>query len=357
MSSKQIYLNTASCGLVDPVTVSRANMLYADFAQNSSTRSEEWRTYEEGAIRNTIAEFIGAPAKNVAMVPNFSWALNGIVQSLKGTERVLLYKGDYPSLLEPFKINNFAITWVEAPDGFNMDIERVRTAISNREVDIVALSHVQWSSGYKTDLKEIGELCKQHGVLFIADATQAMGANVIDLGNLNIDVFASSNYKWMNAGFGTGILYVADSFLAHYPPVVGGHNSYKMVNDEWKYMPSAQSYEPGHPNMFGLTVLAEAIAHKNALGVAHIEKHNLRLTSVLVSQLADLPVKILGDHTMNNRSPIVYLLDEHDLGNFIKQHNIVVTHRNGYLRVSMHYYNTADDVMALVNCIDAFYRR
>jgi len=353
----QVYLNTASCGLITPETLSAGNTLYAAFEHNSSTRSEDWKNKDEGRIRQLIATFIGAQPENIAMVPNFSWAINGIVQSLKGTERILLYSGDYPSLLEPFRINNFPVTWVHATDGFNIDMEAVKFLIRNNKVDIVALSHVQWSSGYKADIKEIGDLCKQHGVLFIVDATQSMGAFAIDIATLNVDVLAASNYKWMNAGFGTGILYVSDSFLAKYPPVVGGHNSYKMVDDKMMYVPSVQSYEPGSPNMFGLTILAAAINRKNKIGIAKIEQYNSLLTEVFLEGIRNTPVRLLGDHELTNRSSIIYLIDKDGLGDFIKEHNIVVTQRNGYLRVSMHYYNTEEEVVALVDCISAFYQQ
>jgi selenocysteine lyase/cysteine desulfurase len=349
-----IYLNTASCGLVPPATLAAANKLYAELEHNSSTRAEAWRFNEEGRIRETIASFLNVPAKNIAMIPNFSWAINGIVQSLNGTEKVLLYKSDYPSFLEPFRINKFDITWVDAPDGFHIDIDFIKDCIKDKKVDIVALSHVQWGSGYKLDLKEIGDLCKEHDVLFIVDATQSIGAHALDLSELNIDVFVSSNYKWMNAGFGTGELYMADSFLEKYIPVVGGHNSYKMIDGTMQYIPSVQSYEPGHPNMFGLTVLESAIKHKMELGVAQIQAHNSRLCQLFLEGIKDLSLSILGDYTTKYRSSIVILKDENGLGDWIKQHNIVLTHRNGLLRVSMHYYNTEEDVMAILNCLKQF---
>jgi cysteine desulfurase/selenocysteine lyase len=350
-----IYLNTASCGLISPDSLAAATALYTGFEHNSSGRSEAWRIQEEAGIRATIANFIGANAANVAMVPNFSWAINGIVQSLKGTEKVLLYAKDYPSFLEPFRINKFDITWIDTEDGFNIDMASLSDAISNKLVDIVALSHVQWTSGYKTDLKAIGDLCRQHGVLFMVDGTQSLGACVINLSELNVAVFAASHYKWMNAGFGNGTLYVSDSFLQKYPPVVGGHNSYRMVGNEWQYVPSVLSYEPGSPNMFGFTLVTAAIQHKKQLGLTNIEQHNLGLTNMLLTQLRELPTRILGDHTMTNRAPIIYLIDENGLGDFIKSHNIVVTQRNGYLRVSTHFHNTEEDVLALTQCMRLFY--
>lgn len=350
-----IYLNNASCGLVPAETLAAANKLYAELETNSSTRAENWRFNEEGRIREAIASFLFVPAANIAMIPNFSWAINGVVQSLKGTERILMYRNDYPSFLEPFKINGFDITWLDSPDGFTISEDEIKEHITGGKVDIVALSHVQWNSGFKIDLQAIGDLCKAHGVLFIVDATQSMGAQFINLSELNIDVFISSNYKWMNAGFGTGVMYIADSFLEKYPPVVGGHNSFKMVGDKWMYTSSAQSYEPGHPNIFGLTVLESAIRHKQELGVSAIQAHNMELTQLFLDNIKDLPVKIIGDYGTEHRSSIVIMKDEDGLGDWIKQHGIVITQRNGLLRVGIHYYNTEADVMALVNCLKEKY--
>jgi len=350
-----IYLNTASCGLISPSSLAAGNELYREFANNASGASEAWCVGEETRIRNLLADFIGAPAANVAMVPNFSWAMNAIVQALKGTERVLLYKHDYPSLLEPFRINKFDITWVDAADGFNIDVAAIEQAVTSKTVDIVAISHVQWTSGYKLDLEHIGNLCRDNGVLFFVDGTQSLGACNIALSHLPIDVFAASHYKWMNAGFGNGTLYLTDAFMDRYPPVVGGHNSYRMQDGTWGYAPSVISYEPGSPNMFGLNIVAQAIAEKNAVGLAKIEVHNLQLAALLLRELGDAPVQLIGRQDMHNRSPIILLKDENGLGERIAESGITVTRRNGLLRVSTHFYNTEGDVKALGDCIRRFY--
>jgi cysteine desulfurase / selenocysteine lyase len=348
------YLNTAGCGLIAPEALAAGNRLYEAFTTNSSSASEDWRFNEEQRTRELMAAFIGAHANNVALVPNFSWALNAVVQSLKGTERVLLYKGDYPSLLEPFRINNFAITWVDAPDAFHIDMDAVRSAIVNHTVDIVAISHVQWNSAYRTDLKEIGDLCREYGVIFIVDATQSLGALAIDLSQLSVDVLISSHYKWMNAGFGNGTLYIADAFMQQYPPVVGGHNSYHMVADKWMYVPSIKSYEPGSPNMYGFSILAAEIERKNKMGLAFIEAHNRQLTALFLKAIADLKLTVIGDLNTTHRASFVLLRDDNGLGAYLKDNGFVVTVRNGLVRISFHYYNTADEVIKLVGSLTAF---
>lgn len=355
MSTQTIYLNTAACGIVPATTAAAANELYKAFEANVSIRAEHWRFQEETPIRETIAKFLNTEPDTVAMVPNFSWAMNAVVQSLRGDEKVLLYKHDYPSLLEPFRINGFDITWVDAPDGFNIDVAAIEDAIVNHKVDIVAISHVQWTSAYLLDIKRIGDLCKAHGVLFFVDATQSMGAQPIDLSLLHIDVFAASNYKWMNAGFGTGVLSIKKDFLEKYPPVVGGNNSYRVIDGLMQYRPSILSYEPGHPNMYGLTVLNAAINHKQEMGVANIAKGNAALMQQLLDGIAPLPVAAIGKFTMENRAAFVLLKDENGLGDWLKQHGIIVTQRNGLLRISTHYYNTAAEVAAFAECIRKFF--
>jgi len=103
--------------------------------------------------------------------------------------------------------------------------------------------------------------------------------------------------------------------------------------------------------MFGLTVLESAIKHKIGLGVANIQNHNCNLAQQFLSGIEGLPINILGGYNMHHRTAIVLLKDENGLGDHIKKNNIVVTQRNGLLRVSMHYYNTADDVQALTDCL------
>src|SRR5690606_29437753 len=119
-------------------------------------------------------------------------------------------------------------------------------------------SHVQWLSGFKTDLQELSRFCREHDIWLIVDATQSLGAMPLNPVRLDIDVLISSNYKWMNAGFGSGVMYMCDDFFNEYTPKVGGNNSYTPVNGKMQYVPSVQSYEPGHPNMYGFSVLQAA---------------------------------------------------------------------------------------------------
>lgn len=349
-----IYLNTASCGLLEYASVDAVNTLYYSMLTESSTAAEQLRDGGLPRIRETIARFLQAPATNIAFVPNFSYALCAIVQALKGAEKVMLYRNDYPSVYEPFRINGFDIVWVEPGDGFGMDTEAMKATMLEQKVDMLVISHVQWMSGYRLDLKDMGDFCSANGILFIVDATQSLGCVPINIQELRIDVLIASNYKWMNAGFGHGIMYMSHSFLQRYKPVFGGNASYSMVEGQWKYAPSIRSYEPGHLNFHGLLILEAAVAHKIEKGIETIFAHNMALTNQLIDGLVKLSMPLLGPASMDNRSPIALIKANEPLQQYLKERGITVIFRNGYIRISMHYHNTTADVEALLTAISQY---
>lgn len=344
------YLNTSATGLLPAEFTIAANELYAELATNSSTHAERWRNDEMPAIKQNIATFLNADAANIALIPNFSWGMNAIVHSLKEDEKVLMYAPDYPSLIEPFRINKFDITWVHDTDGFTIPVDEIKQKLIAENINVLAISHVQWMSGYKIDLADLGSFCRENNIWFIVDATQSFGAIPIDLGTLNIDVLITSTYKWMNAGFGTGIMYVNSRFLQAYTPAVGGNNSYVLRDGKPVYEPGILSFEPGHPNMYGYTVLNAAINDKKLRGVAAICEHNTKLTQLLIDGIQGLNVKLVGEASTQNRASIIFLKDENGLWDKLTEHNIICSQR-GKIRISMHYYNTEQDIKLLLNVL------
>lgn len=350
---QQIYLNTAAAGLVPAAVTAAANKLYETFVHNASAHAEKWRDETQPLIRRHVAEFLSAPVENIALVPNFSWGINGIVHSLRGDEKVMLYKGDYPSLLDPFKLNGFDISWAEDEDGFTIPPDRIKQQLLDQRVDILAISHVQWMSGFKLDLADIATFCKEHGIRLIVDATQSLGAVPTYISAQPVDVLIASNYKWMNAGFGTGIMYISDSFLQEYTPAVAGFNSYTFIDGKPQYIPGVRSYEPGHPNMYGYSVLDAAVQHKMQVGMEHIEEHNMALTQLLLDEIKGANVQLLGDYTINNRTSFVLLKERNNLAAMLKDNGIVATNRMGLVRISFHYYNTKQDVAKVAELLKA----
>ncbi|UAY57148.1 aminotransferase class V-fold PLP-dependent enzyme [Arachidicoccus terrestris] len=350
-SNGTIYLNTAGCGLISADSLKAGADVYNAFAVDSSTRSERWRETEDPAYRKTLAGFLEVDESRLGYIPNFSYAMNMVVQSLRGDERVLVYKNDYPSIIAPFVQNGFAVHTMDSEKGFSLRLETIAQIFTEQKIDILAIGHVQWQTGFKIDLSDLTALCKKHHVKLIVDATQSLGAIPIPMQKLDIDVLIASNYKWMNSGFGNGIIYFDPSFLAVYPPVVIGAASLE-------YAGQARSYEPGGLNIYGLALLNQAIREKKMFGASQIHAHNMRLTKTLLDGLAIHrdKIEIYGDYTIDNRASIVVLKDvinhHGSLGAFLAAAGIVVTNRGGTLRISMHFYNQPEEVGYLLQKIE-----
>lgn len=348
-----VYLNTAGCGLI-PETVRQAGIdLYQAFEAGSSAASEQWRELRYPEIKKNAARLMHTEDIHVAFLPNFSFGINALVHALKGNERVLLYRRDFPSLYLPFFINQFEITWIDSDDDFRIDMDRIESLIRTNKIDIVVMSHVQWQSGFKMNLSQLGEICQRHGAQLIVDATQSLGAIDIDLSVLPVDVLIASNYKWMNAGFGTGLMYMHPAFIERYPPRVSGNAGRSFHWDAGRliHKPAITDYEPGSLDMFGLTVMNRAVEEKLQTGLSQIEAHNRALTIQLLDQLAALPVQLLGPATMDQRASIVCIRDEEGLHALLQHHRIVTTQRNGLIRISIHAHNTAEDIEVIAQCI------
>lgn len=348
---QHIYLNTASCGLLSQESINSTYELYKGMQANASAAAEPLRDQGLQRIREMAATFMDAPINNVVFIPNFSYAFNAVVQSLRGDEKILLYNNDYPSLVEPFKVNKFDITGIDSKDGFSIDADELKRILLENKIDILAISHVQWMTGFKIDLDDIGAFCKKHNIIFIVDVTQSLGAIPIYINKLHVDVLIGSNYKWMNAGFGTGIMYISDAFISKYPPVISGSNAYNMAYGTYDPSPSPKCYEPGHLNMHGLLVLEEALKYKLDKGIEAIADHNQRLTQMLLDNID--PALVLGDATAANRSSIVILKDMGGLYDRLTEAGFVCIKRSTGIRIGFHFYNTEEEVQKLISCLSS----
>lgn len=349
MVPDKIYLNTASCGLLSKESVDAADVLYQGMQTDASNAAEPFRDSGISRIRTTVASFIKAETSQVALIPNFSWGLNAIVQSLNGDEKILLYQNDYPSLIAPFRIKGFDISWIGDEDGFQIDNTKLKEQLLDKEIEILAISHVQWLTAFKIDIDDIGQFCKEHHITLLLDATQSLGAVPVYLSKHHIDVLICSNYKWMNAGFGTGIMYVSESFMKKYPPVIGGSNSYNYATGGWNFEPSIMNFEPGHLNMPGLLILEKAIEYKLHKGIENIEAHNRRLLQTIADNID--PSFILGTPNSTNRSSIIILKDPGHLFERLTNNGIVAIKRGNNIRISVHFYNTEEEVLRLTELI------
>src|SRR5699024_5945201 len=119
-------------------------------AVNPTATFHSWMEKNLPQLRRDTAELLHTNEEQVAFLPNFSFALSAVLQSLFGKrKKVLLYDADYPSLNLPFEVGPFEPYYIKSKDGFHLSVEAIFQKIAQEKIEIVALSHVQFLTGYQ----------------------------------------------------------------------------------------------------------------------------------------------------------------------------------------------------------------
>jgi selenocysteine lyase/cysteine desulfurase len=349
------YLNTAAVGLVSPESVEAAQQFQEKTKSNAIKTFGHWMENSLPNLTEKTAALINAKASQIAFLPNFSFSISAIVQTIQPKiNNVLLFKDDYPSLNMPFELGDFNISYVESEDGFSISLEAIKTICEENNIEAIAISHVQFLTGFTLDIEALGDFCKEEGIVLILDATQSMGTVEINFEESFIDVFISSSYKWLNGGLGSAVMCIKDSFMQEFPPHIAGFGSLDHSDENWNYQPSMASYQPGHLNAPGLLQLEKAIEKRLSDGIANIEEHNQSLIKKLASGLEDTSFKIIGGKDISDLSTILCFKAEQAVHDWLKEKNISVTYRKGAIRVSPHFYNTIKDIDHLLDVLKTY---
>ncbi len=194
MTERVVYLNHAAVS-PPPVTALeavRAQMM--DVAENGSLNYRSWVAVKERA-RSFAARMIGARPEQIAFMRNTSDGLSTIANGLNWREgdNLVTFRGEFPSNIYPWLRLRGAygveIRMCEEHEG-RVDLDGLLSLIDDR-TSIVAISHVQYASGFRADLERIGHEARRHDALLVVDLIQGMGALPIDVEGELIDAATS----------------------------------------------------------------------------------------------------------------------------------------------------------------------
>lgn len=359
----QIYLNHAA---VSPLSTPVKQMLQVYLQDRSTGSIENYPSVVSRmqTLRESLAYFIGTPhPEQIALVQNTSSGINLLAAGLdwQPGQRVLLNAMEFPANVYPFlalKSQGVEVDIVPARDG-TIELEDLAAAI-RPETRVLSISWVQFLSGQRMDLKALGQLCKQHGVIFCVDGIQALGAahlNVVDLG---IDVFVAGGHKWLMGLQGQGFAYIAPWLL---PQLKMSQVGWLSVEDAWELLdyklvlrPDATRYDLGTPNAIGQAALLAALKVFGRYEQAEITEHVLNLSSFLVEELQRRQLKLLTPMQSDQRLGIV-TCEHHkapEIHQALENKGIKASVREGrYLRFSPHFYNSIFELEQMFPILDS----
>ncbi|HEY4574902.1 MAG TPA: aminotransferase class V-fold PLP-dependent enzyme, partial [Thermoanaerobaculia bacterium] len=307
-----VYLNHAGVG---PLT-RRATARMAEMAGNTSLAGDRlWqeRIDEAERVRGLAARLLGARAPHeVAFVENTSTALSLVAEGLdwRPGDNVVGAAFEFPSNVYPWMslaARGVEYRQAEERDG-RIDPEELLSLIDDR-TRMLALSWVQYASGFRSDLARLGAACRERDVLFVVDVIQGLGALALDVEQAQVDVAAASAHKWLLGPEGIGLLYVSDRVVERLRPVRSGWRSVRdrlqWTDYDLTWSEGAGRFESGTLNVYGIAALGGSLEILLEVGAAEIEPRVLALTGLAARGLADLGFAVVSSRRQGETSSIV----------------------------------------------------
>ncbi|NNM23098.1 MAG: aminotransferase class V-fold PLP-dependent enzyme [Flavobacteriaceae bacterium] len=343
------YLNTASCGLLSESLVNwRAEHDRKLMRGGSLFRDLHKAHISE--IRSGVANFFSTTEDTVALVPNFSFGLNSLLDGLPSSDKVLLLKGDYPSVNWAVEHRDFHVCYADIDENLEDNIVRI---IEAEHPDIFAFSVVQYISGLKIDLDFLKKLKTAYpNMLFLADGTQFLGTTQFNFNESSIDVIGASSYKWLLGGYGNGVFLINKDAQDRIHPRTIGFNSADAQFSKQNEIEFVGRLEPGHQDTLNYGSLWESIQFLNALGMEHIEAHLAQLSQKARAAFQDRGLLSKMAMQRTNHSTIFNLKGDRELLQKLNEAHIITSYRGKGIRASFHFYNTEEDLQKLLEVFD-----
>jgi len=314
-----------------------------------------------GQAREAIARLLGCEQECIALASGASHGLNLAARSLpleRGDE-VLLAEGEFPANVYPWlnrASDGIRVRRVGPEAGRFVGEKELIAAIGPR-TRIVAISHVAFSTGYRADLRRLGEDCRERGIHLVVDGAQSVGAIDFKVSELPVDILATSGDKWLLGPFGTGFTYINPAILerlrvrdVNWMNVEGSSNLGDAGGGPLRFRDGARRFDiPEAASFLNLHGLIASLSFLARVGIDGVETHVRRLHDRLVHGLDATGLRVVSDLSPGRRSGILALEgSSHEetraIFRRLRERGIVVSVRDNLIRVSPHIYNTRADI-------------
>ena len=362
-----IYLENSARGLL-PSTARDAALRYYD-ARIAGVAKETDPVFDaERQACDSFATLVGATPNEITLTRNVTDGLNIFVTALPwkaGDNAVVSKEVEHPNgvyaLYNMRQRHGIEVRMVDAGPDLSISVDAIAHAI-DAHTRLVIVSSVTFSTGARTDLAALGQLCQSRGVTLLVDGAQSVGAIDINVHALNIDGLVVGASKYLCGPYGLGFLYIrralADSlhptYLGRYSIDLGDAHEGDQGGNTYQLMPGAKRFDSGSYNYSAASAAVASINLLKEITVPVIEQHVLRLAKLLDDGLRAIGLPILSGGNERHRSQLVLMgLREPtteqrqlfvSLADFFTTKNIRVSQRQGRLRFSFHLYNTGEDV-------------
>jgi cysteine desulfurase / selenocysteine lyase len=357
------YLNSAAVSPMPYISAAAVRLQLRDVASHGSAHYQHWVDTKNRA-RSVMAEMLGVDADQIAFVRNTSDGMSSIANGLTWHSggNIVSFAREFPANFYPWRRirDEFDVELRLAPErNGRIDLDELISMIDHK-TRVVALSAVQFGSGYKADLERVGRAARAVDALFCVDVIQGFGTMPFDLPAQYIDAACGASHKWLCAPEGCGFIYLSDRARERVKPTMVGWISvdtpWDFEDREQGFKPTALAWESGTGCSALFYGLEQSLKLLHSAGAENIERYLAELTDELCSGLDRKDYEIVSSRLPGERSQIVCVkhrggMTSNQLASELEKQNIVVSPRGDRLRIAPHFYNNSEDIERLLDAL------
>jgi len=368
------WLDTAALG---PLPRTAAAAAEAALAERRAPQRLDHDAFAEvpRRLRETLGELVGAPPGEVILGNSTTYGLNLLVQGIpwRDGDEVLVVEGDFPTSVVtwlPLEGRGVRVRRLVPPGGAASGFGAAELAAALRpETRVFCTSWVFSFAGHALDLEPLGRLCRERGVTFVVNGSQAVGARPIDLARVPADALVSCGFKWLCGPYATGFCWLAPELAAS----LVYRQAYWFSDPElladldrgWSYeLPDPDKLGAARfdvfctANFLNFAPWTAAVRYLLDLGIERVAAHDQALVERLLAGLDLDRYQLRSPRQGPERSTLV-LLSHRDpdrnagIQAALEAAGVDISLRAGALRLSPHVHNTAADIDRALDVLNA----
>jgi selenocysteine lyase/cysteine desulfurase len=367
------HLNNAGAAL-SPAPVRRAVSDYLDLeAALGAYEAAESHAEQIRGASEAVGRFIGAKGRNIALTQNATTAFAQAMAAFdfRPGDRIVTSRADYASnqimyLALSRRLGVEVVRVPDAPSG-GIDPGELEREVARRRPALVSVTWVPTNSGLVQPVEAIGEICRRREIPYLVDGCQAVGQLPVDVERVGCDYLAATARKFLRGPRGIGFLYAADRVLAagDYPITVDMHGATWNDPNTFTLTPDARRFESWEISYALVAGVGAAAGYALEVGIETASSRASALAAYARERLAELPgVRVLDRGPAlcaiatagiagREAEPIKLALRARGINTSAadREDAVIDMDEKGVrsaLRISPHYYNTADEIDAAV---------
>lgn len=353
----KIYLNSCSQGALSDAVEQGFHAYMCSWHAEGSPWDLWIERYEEA--RRTFAHMIGAKAEEVAITTSASAAVNSLasVFNFARRKKVVLGEFEFPTMGHIWlaqRHRGAQVQFLEAT-GDTLPAESYERAM-DAQTFIVPLTHVSFLNGFRLEVQRIARCAHAHGALVLLDDYQDCGTRPVNVKTLGVDFYVSGTLKYLLSAAGLAFLYVREDLIESMTPTISGwfaqSNPFAFDVKRFDLAGTARRFQTGTPAIPSIYAALPALALLSEIGLEKVSAQIEKLSRFLVEGIRALGIRIKTPADTIGPLIVLQARDANAVVAKLAEEGIVTSSRHDGVRISLHVYNTLEDIRAVLAILE-----